>query len=247
MPDRHRTSGLQKSRVDVTDAGANLTLARSAPTLTAETGVQAMKATGPLSGFVHDALLAGRRQDDIRTALTDAGWSVKEVDSALGAWASLPGLPPVPRPQPYVSAREALFFGLLFLSVVVMTFATCRLGFDLIGRALPDAQITMDAVGVRSSVASILTFVPLFLILDRRTRIGAVGDGTGPRRSLVRRWIASFALFIASLTLLGDLALAIFTLLNGELTLRFVLKSLLVALVAGLVLAYFREEMDEDA
>ena len=65
------------------------------------------------------------------------------------------------------------------------------------------------------------------------------------RRSLVRQWCASITLLIAAVVLLSDLVTAIYMLLDGEITLRFVLKALIVAAVAGLVIAYARGEMHE--
>ena len=52
-----------------------------------------------LSEFVGDALIAGRSRDDIRTALSEAGWATKEINAAIGAWAAGDFTPPVPRPR----------------------------------------------------------------------------------------------------------------------------------------------------
>ena len=197
-----------------------------------------------LTQFVHDARAAGHGSDSIRDALRQAGWRNSETAQALAAWADVPGLPPVPRPRPYLSAREALLFGLLFVSLGVISFCTCQLGFTLIDRALPDGGGNIHAGGVRMAVATLLTFVPLFLLLNHRVgRIDARDRPSG--RSLVRRWLAAVSLLVAALFLLGDLAVTIFALLNGELTLRFILKALLVAVMSALVLAYYRDEMDD--
>lgn len=212
-----------------------------------------MKATDPLSGFVREAVARGQNSESIRQTLIAAGWPESEARQALDGWALVPDMPPVPRPRPYVSAREALVFGLLFLSLAVVCWHICALGFNLIERVLPDADLSPHRTtgAVRWGTAALLTFVPLFLWLDRRVRRidGRIegrrhGDGPVRDRSLVRRWLASVTLFAAALVLLIDLAITIYTLLSGELTLRFALKAVLVALTALLIFAYYRDEMD---
>lgn len=59
-----------------------------------------MTQTDRLADFVLAGLSAGRAPDELGRALTSAGWSEREVASALGAWLpQSPGIPPVPRPQ----------------------------------------------------------------------------------------------------------------------------------------------------
>ena len=202
-----------------------------------------MKPSDQLSQFVHDALRAGQDRRDIHQALVSAGWPAGAADQALAGWSLANGLPPVPRPRAYVSAREGLVFGLLFLSLAVIGWHVCALGFDLIDRLLPDGRQYFSSSSLRWSVATLLTFVPLFLFLNRRAgrepREQAMGG-----RSLVRRWFASLGLLVAALILLGDLVYTIYTLLSGELSLGFVLKALLVGIMSGLILAYYRDEMD---
>lgn len=204
-----------------------------------------MRPGDTLSGFVHAALTAGQSRDSIRATLIEAGWRPAEAQQALEGWALAPDMPPVPRPRPYVSAREALLFGLLFLALAMICWHICALGFGLIDRLVPDADLGGHGApaSARWGVAALLTFVPLFLLLDRR-RQRLDGDVAARGRSLVRRWLATVTLFAAALVLLIDLSVSIFTLLNGELSPRFALKAALVALTALLIFAYYRDEMD---
>ncbi|GLK62936.1 hypothetical protein F8A10_00890 [Paracoccus kondratievae] len=206
-----------------------------------------MKPSDQLSEFVQHALAQGGDRDGIAHALAAAGWSAPEIEEALESWASVPGLPPVPRPRPYASAQEALLYGLLFLSLGVIVWHLCQLGAVLIDWLIPDPfdgpHYGWDS-SVRWSIASLIAFVPLFLGLNRKVARMSVGDA-GKRRSLVRKWFASLTLLVVALVFLGDGVLAIFALLNGDLTLRFAAKAVLVAGVAALVFAYYRDELDD--
>lgn len=202
-----------------------------------------MKPAEQLSQFIHDALRGGSSPDRIRDALLQTGWGANEVDEAIAGWSEAPGLPPVPKPRPYASAREALFCGLLLLSLIIVNFHVGVLGFDLIDRFVADGDNYIYSGGIRWSVAALVTFVPVFLLLDRKSRHDTA-KAPSRGRSLVRRWVASFALFVTTMILLGDLATTIYTLLSGEHSLRFFLKALLVALLSVLIFAYYRDEMN---
>ncbi len=75
-----------------------------------------------------------------------------------------------------------------------------------------------------------------------------IAEDAGRRRSLVRKWLTYVALFVAALVFFGDAVAVIYSFLQGEATLRFLLKALTVACVAGAVfLAYLRDaEADAD-
>jgi hypothetical protein len=59
------------------------------------------------------------------------------------------------------------------------------------------------------------------------------------RLSPARRWLTYLTLFIASAALLGDTTTLIFNLLGGDLTIRFLLKVLVVAVIAGSAFTYY--------
>jgi len=206
-----------------------------------------MKPADQLAAFVGDALAAGRTRDEIADALGKAGWTSSEIDAALGAWADGGFLPPVPRPRPYVSAREAFVYALMFLALAVSAWNITSLGFDLIELWIPDVSdypVRYAATGVRWSIAVLIVVFPLFLVLNARVNSAARQDPS-KRRSAVRKWFGYTTLFLASVALVGDLIAVIYALLNGDLTARFAAKAALVALTAGLVFLYFRGEMAE--
>lgn len=200
-----------------------------------------------MAEFVRAGLAAGRAPDELSAALAAAGWSPVEIHEATLAWLPAPpGLPPVPRPRAYVSAREALIYGLLFLLLGCICWHLTMLGLRLIELLLADPaeRHPMPASVMRWNMAVLIPTVPLFLWLNRRVAAATAGD-PGRRRSLVRKWFAAVTMLLAALALLGDLVAVVHALLNGELTARFLAKAALVGLIGGLAFAYYRAELDD--
>ncbi|SEW31850.1 hypothetical protein SAMN05444851_3019 [Aliiroseovarius sediminilitoris] len=207
-----------------------------------------MRPSDQLAEFTRDALAAGKSRDDIRTALTRSGWAPNEVSEALDAWADIDFPTPVPRPRPYVSAREAFFYGLMFAALAMTAWHLVALLHNLIDHWMADplaenaGRYTLNST--RWSIAALIVFTPTFLVLNRQT-VQATKADPGKRRSGVRKWFGYVTLFLASVSLLGDLMAVIYALLSGDLTARFTLKALVVAGVAGTIFTYFRQEADE--
>ncbi|WP_411839923.1 DUF5671 domain-containing protein [Paracoccus sp. ME4] len=203
-----------------------------------------MKQADQLSEFVRMCYANGDDANTIRQRLADTGWSDPEICEAMSLWE--PGRPPVPRPRPYASAREAVLHGILFIALGAIAWHLCQLGMALIDQAIPDPGEYPRSAGsaARWSIASLIAFTPVFLLINRH--VGAMGRGNAARRrSLVRRWFATVTLLITALLLLGGAVHVIHAFLNGDLTMRFACKALLVAAVSGLVLAYYRDELHD--
>ncbi|MEZ0471085.1 DUF5671 domain-containing protein [Luteimonas salinilitoris] len=200
-------------------------------------------ATQDLEWFVREALARGESRAAVEAALTAAEWPPEQVRSALGAYAEVPFSVPVPRPRPYLSAREAFLYLVLFATLYVAAYHLGSLLFDLINRALPDPADPDYVVGglarsMRWSTASVIIAFPVFLYvahyLGRELARNPV-----KRLSTVRRWLTYLTLFLAAAVLVGDMITLVYNLLGGELTLRFVLKVLVAAVIAGAIFGYY--------
>lgn len=204
-----------------------------------------MRPSDQLAEFTREALINGKSREDIREALHHSGWAPNEIAEALDAWADVDFPTPVPRPRPYVSAREAFFYGIMFVALAMTAWHLVALLHNLIDHWVTDPTEESGArymlSSTRWSIAALIVFTPTFLILNRRTTQDTKAD-PGKRRSGVRKWFGYVTLFLASISLLGDLMAVIYALLSGDLTLRFILKALVVAVVAGSIFAYFRME-----
>lgn len=204
-----------------------------------------MKKSDILADFVREALTAGRSRDEIRTALTEAGWVGSEITEALGAWAQGSFSPPVPHPRSYLTARE--FFRHAVLLVALLTSATT---LSLVLQTLIDMWFTPEGQDygywiksdLRWFTATLIVFLPLFLFFDHRATAARKKD-PGQRRSIARQWYVYLSAIAALGALLLDLVYVIYSFLEGDLDAEFVLKSLAVALVAGVVLVVLRSDL----
>jgi hypothetical protein len=204
-------------------------------------------ASSTLDAFIREALNRGEKRDRISSALVAAGWTQKEVDAALGDYADTDLGMAVPKPRPYVSAREAFLYLVLFILLGVVAWNLGSLLFALIDRAIPDQLDTgmyYDEWQIRSALASLIVGTPLFAWLafyirkQRRTN-------PAMQRSRVRKWLTYITLIIASCTLIGDAIALVYNFLSGELSTRLILKLLVIATLAGGIFLYFIRDAEK--
>ncbi|MEL7363874.1 MAG: DUF5671 domain-containing protein, partial [Bacteroidota bacterium] len=191
-----------------------------------------------------------RDRGDIAATLRTAGWEQEQIDAALRAFADVDYPVPVPRPKPYLSAKEAFWYLVLFTTLYLWAFFFGALLFDLIDVAFPDATDSDYAgyyrdSGIRWAIAAVLVAFPTFLFMARF--IGrSLAREPEKRTSRVRKWLTYLTLFVTVCILVGDLVSLLYSLLSGDLTLRFVLKVGVVGALAGGILAYYLFDLRRD-
>lgn len=199
--------------------------------------------TQDLDLFVREALAKGESRESIERVLAAAGWPPEHARGALAVYADLPFVVPVPRPRPYLSAREAFFYLLLFSALYLAAYHLGSLLFDLITRALPDPadnEYRIERLGesIRWSIASVVIAFPVYLFIAHH--LGKeMARSPVKRLSPVRRWLTYLTLFIAGTVLMGDMITLVNGLLAGEFTLRFLLKVVVAAVIAGGIFGYY--------
>ncbi len=198
-----------------------------------------------LDQFVREALARGVPRSDVERVLVTAGWSADRAKSALGAFADVPFVVPVPRPRPSLSAREAFLYLTLFVALYFAAYHFGSLCFDLINHTFPDAADrahTFFDDSLRWSVAAVIIAFPVFLFLSRFVARELAQDPL-KRLSPVRRWLTYLTLFVAAVALICNLTALVYRLLGGEITTRFLLKVLVVAAIAGTAFGYYLHDL----
>lgn len=133
-----------------------------------------------------------------------------------------------------LGALGALYITLSFLLVLI---------FGIINILYPDAvdsywQIEQAQSSIRLGFAITIVFFPTYLVLTRLVNKHRRTESSGAYLGLTK-WLIYLSLLVGGGVLLGDLVALIMNFLEGEITIRFILKALAVLVVIGAAFAYY--------
>ena len=196
-----------------------------------------------LTSFVRDCLARGLSRTDVSRELAAAGWSDREVMLALDAFAESSLPVPVPRKRVSSSPRDAFLHLVAMIALLNAAFAVGSILFTLIERWLP---LPIDYGSWKSplrwAVAELVVSLPILAVVQR-----AIDRDTArnpiTRLTPVYRFLAYLAILIMALVMLGDLVYVVYKLLQGDVTVRFLLKALVVLAVAGGVYLWYAGDL----
>lgn len=195
--------------------------------------------------FVKEGLSKGISKTKLKDALKQANWPADDVEAALSNYADVDFPIAVPKRKPYLSAREAFMYLVMFLTLYISTFSLGTILFQFINRAFPDAaagdySYFYDSTTgiIRSATAALIITFPIFYWMARSLRI-AMSKDPEKRGSKVRKWLTYVTLFVAASIIIGDLITLVSYFLSGEITTRFLLKVMVVLVIAGSVFGYY--------
>lgn len=141
------------------------------------------------------------------------------------------------------TAKDFFLWAGAMLALYVGVFSFVALMFDYLDYVFPDTTLYYNYDPYQGSIsyemASLIVLAPVLLILMRVIRKGIQAE---PARAQVwvRRWALFLTLFIAGATVVVDLIVLLTTFLSGEeLSARFLLKVLVVLLVASAGFMHF--------
>ena len=204
-----------------------------------------------LREFVREALARGMTRAAIREKLESAGWRREEIDGALGAFAEVESPVPVPRRKPYLSAREAFFYLVLFVTLYITAINVGTVLFQFLNKLLPDVSQgagmwdTFSFDALRGAISGLVIAFPVYLLMSRI--IGrAIRQDPEKAASKVRKWLTYLTLFVSACVIIGDLTYLVSQYLSGELVLRAFLKVVVILLIAGFVFVRYLSELKRE-
>lgn len=135
----------------------------------------------------------------------------------------------------YLLATITLYFSVY--SVISLLFEYINVGF-------PDALNPYYDAGnsIRWSLALLIIIFPVYFWVSRALYKDTAID-SGKREIRVRKWLLYLTLFLAALLIIGDLVVLIYSFLQGEITMRFLLKVFSVLIAAAGVFCYYLHDL----
>ena len=194
-----------------------------------------------LARFVDHAREKGMDLPGIRLLLLSAGWKEKQIAAAFSERAlDLP----VPEPPVGSSARDTFFHMLAFTALYTWVISLILLCFQYINLAFPDpawegTYYSRERIesNIRAALAALVVAFPVFLVVWRHL-LKEIYSNPEKAKSPVRRWLTYGSLFVGAVTLLSDVIALVYRLFEGELTTRFLLKVVVLALITGTAFVY---------
>jgi len=134
------------------------------------------------------------------------------------------------------------------VALYTVVFNLINLLFTVISKAYPQIQsynYYSPSSSISFPVATLIIFFPIFILLMWLLEKGYVTEPL-KKQIAIRRWLTYITLFIAGLSLAGDLVSVLYYFIDGqELTTGFLLKALVVLVLAGLVFFYYISDIRE--
>lgn len=209
-----------------------------------------------LADYVMRRLDAGRPGAEIHAELMAVGWSKEAADAAYRDGLVALGIPlpdelrdrqqafaATVAPKAATLAVAVNLFSFVLLGIVAG--ALIVLCFALINRSFPEpnelfgeyAQIA-TAREIHRSIASLAIAFPLYAFA-MRWWIMRFANGGERSESRLTKWLTYIVLLITSLVIVCDLIAVVYSLLQGEMTMRFLLKVVVILGIAGIVFGFY--------
>ncbi len=133
-------------------------------------------------------------------------------------------------------------------SLYVSAVTVLALLFQHINYFFPDAAnpYSYSDTAVKWAVAILIAILPTHVYIFRLVQRD-YEKNPARRESRLRKWLLYFTLFIATITFIVNTATLVFYFLDGEISIRFILKVFAVALVAGGVFWYYLNDLKRGA
>jgi Domain of unknown function (DUF5671) len=130
-----------------------------------------------------------------------------------------------------------LYLSVAFLLVLI---------FAIINLIFPDPTENYYVIegasnSVRMGIAMLIVFFPTFIFLTRKVNEFRRQETNGAYLGLTK-WLVYLSLLVGGGVLLGDLVAVILAFLNGELTIRFALKALVLVVIVGSAFFYYLKD-----
>lgn len=130
---------------------------------------------------------------------------------------------------------------LSLVALIFMALSTGMIFFQVINKVVADALVGFQGYSdeiMKFAISAIIIATPLYYWMLRLIK-KAFKKGELKVDSGIRRWLTYFILFVSAVVAIGWLIGTINSWLSGELSLKFILKTLSVLVITGIIFSYY--------
>ena len=205
--------------------------------------------TNNAESYVADALRKGASLDTIKQSMLAVGWAQTDVEAAIASGLLANG---VPAPEGDAKSKQGKLASTVevvlnlfsFILLGMIAYALITLYYQIINKYFPDPLLLrtgvsgVDTGAIHYAIASLIITFPLY-VLAVRMWFKRFREDSEKIETKLTKWITYLVLLVAALTVVGDLVAALYKLLQGEISARFILEALTVLIVAGIIFRFY--------
>jgi hypothetical protein len=200
-----------------------------------------------LGNFVAERIKAGLSQAEIKQQLLAVGWSEEEANAAYVGGLVGMGIPVPEKGRGRTGSKSSTVEIILnFFSFILLGTTATALGtllFQIINKYFPDALSARFAdygssSSIHYSIAALIVGFPIYYF-SMKMWFNKFAAEPGKQESRLTKWLTYLVLLVTAVTIVGDLIAVIYRLLQGEITTRFFLKTLVILFIAGVIFGFY--------
>ncbi|MDD5749951.1 MAG: DUF5671 domain-containing protein [Patescibacteria group bacterium] len=140
------------------------------------------------------------------------------------------------------SAKYAFLYLLSLVALVFMSISVGIIVFQIINKQIVDIindyMINYNDGAMKFAISAIIVATPIYYLTSRQI-YKQLFQGSLDKDAGVRKWLTYFILLVAVVVMIGFLIGTINTFLGGDLTLKFILKTLTALFISGSVFSFY--------
>lgn len=144
------------------------------------------------------------------------------------------------------NAKFAFFYLLSLVALIFTALSTGMVIFQIINKKIVDELIFapggFSQEALKFAISAIIIATPIYFVMMWLINKNLL-SGRLEKESAVRKWLTYFILLIAAVVMIGWLIATMNSFLNGELTLKFILKALTAILISALIFSFYLYDM----
>lgn len=141
--------------------------------------------------------------------------------------------------------RDTFLYLLSIITLIASAISFGSLAFGLTDIRFPDAlqpYLAVNYPGLRMALATFIIVFPVYIWTAWFLRKDVVAN-PAKKEARIRRWLMWLTVFVSGLVVIGDLVTLLYNFLQGDLTASFIVKVIIVLVLAGVILFYYLAEL----